>query len=141
MFKAQELAVPKLVDKGIKIGYVPYGLDVGGGDDNLRWQYNLDCQNMATWVFVRSKRHKEFYGKFCSNGNSHVCVTGHPKFDQADYSVETSTDSNKRKVFLWTPHFSLEQGGWSTFDKFSETILSSAKSNDFDLIIRPHPSF
>lgn len=139
--RPQELAVIDLVKKGIKIAYIPYCFDIVGGEDSIRWQYNLDCQNNAKWIFVRSNKNRESFGKYCSNGNSHVYVTGHPKFDQVDYSIDSINNSNTKKVFLWTPHFSLEEGGWSTFGQFSDVIMSSAKANKFNLIIRPHPLF
>ncbi|CAH0534705.1 hypothetical protein VST7929_02655 [Vibrio stylophorae] len=135
---------PSLVARsGARIAYIPYGLDSGGGNDNLRWQYDLDCHNLATWIFVRSELHKSCYNKYCSKGNDHVYVTGHPKFDQLDCRGVTRENILNRdiKTVLWTPHFSIEDGGWSTFHIFYEKIIELAEEFCFKLVIRPHPLF
>jgi len=132
----------EIVARGISLAYIPYGLDVGAGNENIKWQYNLFCQNYARWVFVRSFRHKELYAKYCDAGNEHVYPTGHPKFDNY-YSrfTKKSILSNGKKTILWTPHFSVNVGYWSTFDQYVYSIINLCKSIGVNLVVRPHPLF
>jgi hypothetical protein len=142
-----ELAVERLLQQGVRIVYVPYGLDVGGGADNLKWQYDLEVHRKAWRIFVRSADHKRMYGMLCQPGNHHVIVAGHPKIDKivAHHQMATveSLSNAPRKVILWTPHFSVEPNGWSTFTRHFESILSffEAGPKDVTLLIRPHPFF
>lgn len=129
-----------LKDNNIKYAYIPYGLDVGEGQQNLTFQYNMDCHNLATWIFVRSQQHKDCYKIYCQAGNKHVHVTGHPKFDSL--KLWQRNDKNERKTLLWTPHFvEGDHKGWSTFNLYCETMLFIAMNYPVDLIVRPHPLF
>ena len=129
-----------LKEQGVKYAYIPYGLDVGEGEANLAYQYNMDCHNFAHWIFVRSAQHKRFYKQYCQAGNKHVHVTGHPKFDSVSYWVKT--DEEARKVLLWTPHFiEGECKGWSTFNLYCDVMLYIAMTYPVTLIVRPHPLF
>ncbi|WP_052285041.1 methyltransferase domain-containing protein [Kluyvera genomosp. 1] len=124
----------------IKYAYIPYGLDVGEGETNLTFQYNMECHNFAQWIFVRSAQHKRFYKQYCQAGNKHVHVTGHPKFDRVSQWVNPVKE--ERKVLLWTPHF--QEGdakGWSTFNLYCDTMLYIALTYPVMLIVRPHPLF
>ncbi|MCT4701570.1 class I SAM-dependent methyltransferase [Enterobacteriaceae bacterium H20N1] len=129
-----------LKENNIKYAYIPYGLDVGEGQQNLTFQYNMDCHNLATWIFVRSRQHKDFYKRYCHAGNKHVHVTGHPKFDSL--KLWQRNHKNERKTLLWTPHF-VEGNlkGWSTFNLYCDAMLFIAMNYPVDLIVRPHPLF
>lgn len=138
-----------LVRSNVRVIYVPYGLDVGGGVENLRWQYDLDVHQKAWRVFARSVSHKKMFSRYCSSGDAHVVVTGHPKIDAIVRPLPTlsgsarSTEgkSERRRHVLWTPHFSVNEGGWSTYLKYAEQMLAyfESKPADLSLIIRPHP--
>ncbi len=142
-----ELAVECLLAHGVRIAYIPYGLDVGGGQDNLRWQYDLAVQRHAWRVFVRSEEHRRMYALHCSAGNRRVVVTGHPKIDnivtRCGPLKRPPPSDGARKTVLWCPHFSVEGGGWSTFMALHEAILGFFESRppDLRLIVRPHPLF
>lgn len=129
-----------LAENHIKYAYIPYGLDVGEGDRNLTFQYNMDCHNLASWIFVRSEQHKNLYNRYCHAGNKHVHVTGHPKFDSLTHWKKKCV--NARKTLLWTPHFvENEIKGWSTFNLYCDTMIYIAINYPIDLIVRPHPLF
>jgi len=145
--RPEEFNTSALLERGIKIVYVPYGLDVGGGEENIRWQYDLDTQRKAWRIFVRSEIHRRMYAEHCQSGNEHVIVSGHPKMDRIvaqrmqrlDGPVAAERDG---RVVLWCPHFSVGGKGWSTYDKLVDPILSYFKAHpNMTLIVRPHPLF
>jgi hypothetical protein len=148
--RPDNVSVERLRAQGARIAYIPYGLDVGGGTDNLRWQYDLEVQRQAWRIFVRSEEHRRMYGLHCQSGNRHVVVTGHPKVDRIVTHCRSPKDASSQpegggglKTVLWCPHFTVEPGGWSTFVKLSESILSYFESEPegLRLIVRPHPLF
>lgn len=144
-----ELSSSNLVKLGYKVAYVPYGIEMGGGSDNIFGQFNADVQQLAWRVFVRSSRNKAMYAKHCDVGDSHVVVTGHPKFDaQLDINSYIINPELKdkiagRPVVLWTPHFSVGlPASWSTYRIYSQVIMQQTLTRqDVFFIIRPHPLF
>ncbi|MDP2152605.1 MAG: glycosyltransferase family 61 protein, partial [Methylotenera sp.] len=48
----------QLATIGIKVAYVPYGIEMGGGLENNQYQFNADVQQLAWRIFVRSSRNK-----------------------------------------------------------------------------------
>ena len=147
--RPKHLRTQYLRDLGIRPAYIPYGLEMGGGEWNINAQFNETIQNKAWRIFARSERHKSMFGKYCGSGNSHVVVTGHPKFDSRHGHEKQAKQSELvekaagRRVVLWTPHFTA--GGdpeWSTFDQYGPFIMSEiACRPELFLIIRPHPLF
>lgn len=139
----------QLVTLGIKVAYVPYGIEMGGGLENNQYQFNADVQQLAWRIFVRSSRNKAMYAKYCDVGDSHVVVTGHPKFDgQAIIDTYKINEQLKvkvagRPVVLWTPHFSVGiPATWSTYRIYSQVIMQQMLARqDVFFIIRPHPLF
>jgi hypothetical protein len=134
--------VPRLV-------YIPYGLEIGGGQENAENQYNLPLQQRAWRVFARSSRHKGMFARHCGSGDSHVVVTGHPKIDPIknlgkQIDLELTAFAGTNKVFLWNPQFDIRPDGtgFSTFLIWNEFLLKEfQKRTDACLIIRPHPLF
>ncbi len=148
--RPEALSSNNLRKKGYRIAYIPYGLEMGGGQENIDWQFNLDFHHNAWRIFARSKRHKAMFGKYSSVGDKNVVITGHPKFDyqsQQLTSQQISDDlKNKiagRKVVLWTPHFSVAlPPTWSTYRIYGQAIFEETQARpDLFFIIRPHPLF
>lgn len=135
-----------LHQRGVKIAYIPYALDTGIGEESMVYQYNLPCQNLATWIFARSQRHKDEFAVQCRAGNKHVHITGHPKFDYYDerYNKKKASDPDtKMKTFLWTTHFVLpgDVKMYTTFNIYCQAFMKIMMRDDINLIIRPHPLF
>jgi hypothetical protein len=128
---------------GVKIAYIPYALDSGISEETQLYQFNLLCQNLATWIFSRSERHKAEFGVQCQAGNGHVYVTGHPKFDHYQHRFHLSAERQPGtvKTLLWTPHFVLpgERKMYTTFTLYCAAFLKLIQRDDIHLIIRPHP--
>jgi len=137
-------SIEALTEAGVRIAYVPYGLDIGGGGANIRYQYDLPLHQMAWRIFARSHRHRRMFAKYCRSGCGHVVVTGHPKLDSYGRSSIAGLDIPQgKKAFLWTPHFSVGvEPQWSTFQLYSEAIFNFFHHrSDAHLIVRPHPFF
>ncbi len=131
---------------GCRIAYVPYGLEVGGGVFNARYQYDSEVPRVAWRIFARSPSQLVSFSRYCSYGNGHVVVTGHPR-SETDRSLEIrwhriiKEKARGRSVILWTPHFSvLTRRKWSSFLDHHETILRLIDNrSDCFLVVRPHP--
>lgn len=139
-----------LSNYNIKFAYVPYGLEVGGGDENIQWQYNQDVQKKAWRIFARSERHEKMFQRYCASKGSNVVVTGHPKLDLLHINIDEKIHlkfNNKiegRRVVLWNCHFTVGDPPvlWSTYQLYSEYIFNYFSQNQhLALILRPHPLF
>lgn len=129
---------------GSRVAYIPYGLEIGGGAMNMRFQFNLPLQQQAGRIFVRSQRHQQMYAKYCHTGSAHTIITGHPKtdFNQDLISIDPALIEkiNSRISLLWCPHFSIKQNEWSTFFIYVDHILQYFSNHpELFLIVRPHP--
>lgn len=147
--RPEKFKIDCLIKAGARLAYIPYGLEMGGGVWNIAAQFDSLLHRSAWRIFARSERHKKMFSKYCSVGNSHVVVTGHPKFDSHNANTcfkapEQLIDKiRERTVILWTPHFSVgDPPTWSTYKLYSEFILTEIQSRqDLFLLIRPHPLF
>jgi hypothetical protein len=132
-----------------RLAYIPYGLEIGGGEENAAHQYNLPLQQWAWLVCARSPRHKDMFATHCASGNSHLAVTGHPKIDPIKNLPKNIDDeilafARDRKVFVWNPQFDIRPDGtgFSTFLIWNDFFLKEFQRRQNDcLIIRPHPLF
>jgi tetratricopeptide (TPR) repeat protein/2-polyprenyl-3-methyl-5-hydroxy-6-metoxy-1,4-benzoquinol methylase len=136
-----------------RLAYVPYGLEIGGGEANADIQWNLPLQQLAWMIFARSERQKNHYAKHCLCGNAHVVVTGHPKMD-AVRALDTARDADLerelagRKMILWNPQYDVRPdgtefgAGYSTFMRWWKFLPAEfARRPGLALVIRPHPIF
>ncbi len=140
------LSVEALWQLGIRIAYIPYGLDVGGGAFNYMCQFNRPIHQCAWRIFTRSARHQAMFGRYCQTGNAQVAITGHPKFDAAlaaqkiQPPPELVAKIAGRKVILWAPHFTVT-GEWSSLPQYGAFIIATMKKRpDLFLLVRPHPA-
>lgn len=144
--RPQEYHFHSLKEKVAITAYIPYGLEVGGGIQNIEFQYRQPVAAESTVTFVRSESAKKMFRMYCQNGDAHVVVTGHPRLDNfasfQEFNVdpELVAEISGRKAILWNAHFSFIDNCWSTFDVFAENIFFEILSRpDFVLIFRPHP--
>lgn len=146
------LRVPNLARWVPRLAYVPYGLEIGGGERNNTMVMNLPLQQVAWLVCARSERQREAYGRHCEGGNVHVAVTGHAKLDALrDLPLGDPAGFDAfaagRRLVGWNPHFDIRPKagspcgeGFSTFTRWWEPMLAAfAARPDLALVIRPHP--
>lgn len=133
-----------------RLAYVPYGLEIGGGNTNATNQFNLPLQQAAWAIFARSPRHRAMFAKHCAAGDQHVTVTGHPRLDllqaieKLPACAALSRFARGRKIIFWNPQFDIRADGtgYSTFLLWQDFLLQEfTLRQDLALVIRPHPLF
>lgn len=133
-----------------RLAYVPYGLEIGGGDTNAANQFDLPLQQHAWAVFARSPRHQAMFTRHCSAGDTHVAVTGHPRLDllqdagKLPACAALTRFARGRKIVFWNPQFDIRADGtgYSTFLLWQDLLLQEfTRRSDLALVIRPHPLF
>ncbi|MBA4137969.1 MAG: hypothetical protein C0518_11685 [Opitutus sp.] len=136
-----------------RLAYIPYGIEIGGGEKNANWQFNQPLQQLAWAAFARSERHRGMFAAHCLAGAQHVHVTGHPKMDaQLDLAAcrdaELTEFAGGRPTVVWNPQFDVQLNGtafgsgFSTFLRWHEFMVDEfARRTDMAFIIRPHPLF
>ncbi len=127
-------------------GYVPYGLEVGGGDINLVYQYGQPVAMHGSAVFVRSRSARDMFSRHCPTGDRHVVVSGHPRMDGLvgldgfPVDPELRARIGDRRAVLWNAHFSFDDDLWSSFDQLAMPIFREfAQRPELALLFRPHP--
>lgn len=126
--------------------YIPYGLEVGGGEVNLGFQFGQPVAMHASAVYVRSAGARAMFTRHCATGDGHVVVSGHPRMDGlADlerFAIDPALTEliGTRRAVLWNAHFSFDADQWSTFDLLALDILAAfAARSQLALLFRPHP--
>lgn len=126
--------------------YIPYGLEVGGGEANMVMQFGQLVEMHSSAVYVRSEGAKALFDRHCPTGDRHVVVSGHPRMDGLVDIERFPVDSHlleqigERRAVLWNSHFSFEADLWSTFDRLGMDIVSAfVARKDLVLLFRPHP--
>jgi hypothetical protein len=144
--RPESFATKNLVRRGIRIAYIPYAIELAANPTDCKLQYDLPLQRQAWRVYCRSHQNREMYGVHCATGNSHVVVTGHPKLDRiANLSTFEPDEAlvnfiAGRKSVLWTPHFTVERHGLSTFELYADVIFEKFERHpETVLVFRPHP--
>jgi hypothetical protein len=147
-FRPREFHAKALHARGVRMVYLPYALELAGGDQNCDEKHNCDLQRLAWRIFVRSDRAKTAYGKYCGAGNNHVVASGHPvieslvTFERSQANKQMAEFIGSRKAILWNPHFTERKDGkgWSTFKRWKDLLVAEAqRRKDFVLLLRPHP--
>lgn len=136
----------KLRDHVRFTAYIPYGLEVGGGEVNRGYQFGQPVVMHASAVYVRSVGAKAMFARYCATGDGHVVVSGHPRMDGLMELDRFATDPEllkqigSRRAVLWNAHFSFDADQWSTFDFLAMDIFRAfAERPDLVLLFRPHP--
>ena len=148
-----EWRAPNLLKFVPRLVYVPYGLEIGGGEANAEIQWNLPLQQMAWLIFARSERQKKLYAEHCLAGNGHLVVTGHPKMDairNLDVIRDPELDAfiGGRKMIVWNAQYDVRPDGtpfppgYSTFLRWWKFLPQEmARRPGLALVLRPHPIF
>lgn len=135
-----------MAKRGVRVCYVPYALEVGGGLTNFHGQYQSEAVNVAWRIFARNHVQSETFQAMQPGGEVRVVTTGHPR---TEYQYGVSTEkihpahdkAAGRPVVIWNPHFSIDgKRPWSTFLQLGE-VMSSLMTEfpSVFFLVRPHP--
>ncbi len=137
--------------EGIRIGYIPYGIEISDTAESRDMHFALPVVRNAKAIFVLSEAMGQEYRKYCLNGEA-VHVTGLPRFDalQKDFSVagELQDRIGSRKVVLWKAHFPkdfMEEGKVKTatpeLEEYMDFVDYIRQREELFFIFMPHPKF
>ncbi len=139
-----------LKNKGIRIIYIPYGIEISDTEDAHYNHFHTYVVKNAWRIYTFSEIMKTDYYKYCPNRNA-VRALGLPKFDSliknlSKYKYSKCTDCKKK--ILWKLHFpKLIYDGMtrkqvtpyiSEYIKFAQEIDSY---KDVHFVVMPHPMF
>ena len=139
--------------KGIRIIYIPYGIEIGDTANARHEQFNHDIIINAWRVFTLSEKMLEEYKKYSSTPNA-VRAVGTPKFDSLFYKekYQLPNDSHLkvggRKICLWKVHFpnriEIHDKKVQITPYLKEYLVFAEKLEEFQdifFIFMPHPKF
>ncbi len=131
-----------------RLAFISYGFPIGGGPMRIVSQFNYPLQQFAWRVYVHSNVFKALFGRYCSAGNHHVRVVGHPMVDALMEMNENTADKEMAKwcssriPILWNPHYceTANHDDCSTFLRWKTLLMGEfQKRKTMALIVRPHP--
>lgn len=141
-----------LRDMGIRIFYIPYGIEIADTEDARNLHFSTFVIRNCWRLYTFSETMKADYDRYCPNRHA-VRALGVPKFD-ALFRKEIPADPEiirraaGRKIVLWKLHFPkliydglqrrLVTPYLSEYRKFAEEV---EKYKDLFFVMRPHPMF
>ncbi len=141
----------KLKEKGIRIAYVPYGIEISDEENARRDHFENFVVENSRWIFTCCEAIKEEYQKYCRNREA-VRVCGSPKFDglahKGDYPLvqEFEKKAHGRKIVLWKMHFPKKifaEGAvrqiTPDLDEYIRFAKELGKYRGLFFIVMPHP--
>lgn len=138
---------------GIRIVYIPYGIEITDMEESHDEQYNTDTMMNCWRIYTFSDMIKYEYAKYSMNGGA-VKALGLPKFDSL-YTKEkfpisnvVKEKANGRKIVLWKLHFpkAYKKNGVETlvtpdFNVYIEFAKHLHDFKDLFFVFMPHPLF
>ncbi len=141
-FRPPKLRALPLLANGTRVVYSPYARAIVGDDVGLARQYNTQVHNQAWRIYVPGPEQRDMYRGHCASGDAHVRSVGSVK---AEWLLSDTTSAwwaarwDYAHSIVWNSHFTLGEGGWSTFLIHLEVMAEQAIRNpDVGFIIRPH---
>ena len=137
---------------GIRIAYIPYGIEIADTEDARLNHFHTFVVKNAWRIYTFSERMQEDYRRYCPNRLA-VRALGIPKFDALAHKEQVDTGKIRkaaegRRVVLWKMHFPkliYEDGRQKQvtpylkeYRKFVERI---EQYEDSFFVVMPHPVF
>lgn len=141
----------RLKEKGIRIAYIPYGIEISDEKNARRDHFENFVVENSRWIFTCCEAVREEYWKYCRNREA-VRVCGSPKFDglahKEDYPLtqDFKRKANGRRIILWKMHFPKKISADGTvrqitpdLDEYIRFAKELDKYRDLFFIVMPHP--
>jgi hypothetical protein len=141
-FRPPKLRATAMLSAGARVAYSPYARAFVSDAHGQALHYNTIVHNAAWRIYVAGPEQRHMYGSYCAAGNGHVRSLGSVKGEWllADETPGDWTASWRyAHTIVWNTHFSISDGGWSTFLMYSSTMMEiAAKNPKVGFVIRPH---
>lgn len=150
-YHTPEVLSLRLKEKGIRIAYIPYGIEISDETNARRDHFENFVVENSRWIFTCCEAVKGEYQKYCRNREA-VRVCGSPKFDglahMEDYPLvqEFEKKANGRKIILWKIHFPKKIFAEGTvrqitpdLEEYNRFAKELGKYKDLFFIVMPHP--
>lgn len=141
-----------LMQMGIRIVYIPYGIEIADTEDAHYNHFNTFVIRNAWRIYTFSDVMREDYVNYCPNRHA-VRALGIPKFDSLAHRAEVDGQSMTetaagRKIILWKMHFPkliFEGTNQRQVTPYMEEYIDFAaqieKYADIYFVVMPHPMF
>lgn len=150
-YHAPEALSLRLRGKGIRIAYIPYGIEISDEPNARRDHFENFVVENSWRIFTCCETIKNDYQKYCRSREA-VRVCGSPKFDGIRYkeryplSTEIVRKSKGRKIIVWKMHFPKKNNvnGKTVLitpepDEYIEFAKNMGEHDDLFFIVMAHP--
>ncbi|MGU3403373.1 CDP-glycerol glycerophosphotransferase family protein [Methylobacterium brachiatum] len=131
-----------LIERGIKLLYVPYNMHIVDHPDvTINQEYIL---NTSLYFCFCQQHYDDYKEKSLANGRNAV-LTGSPKLDRIVTENDIRNESimaDRTYCVMWAPHHSVDANhlGFGSFPRDFSRILDFAATNPaIKFLFRPHP--
>lgn len=150
-YHTPEVLSLRLKEKGIRIAYIPYGIEISDEENARRDHFENFVVENSRWIFTCCETIREEYRRYCRNRDA-VRVCGSPKFDGVAHkeayplAEEFKEKCQGRKVVLWKMHFpkKISVAGkvvqiTPQLDEYIRFAQELEQYRDIFFIVMPHP--
>ena len=111
--RTSEFSSKILKEKHIRLIYIPYGIEIGGSQESLKYQFNSEFFNNMWRIYTLSEVTQKYFCIYSNLTIDEVKALGHPKFDGIiNKKYTTNYDfkklANGKKIVLVKIHFPIK---------------------------------
>ena len=108
--RSDEFSSANLTKMGIRLAYIPYGIELGGSQESLKYQYNDEFFNNMWRIYTLSEVTQKYFCIYSKQTIDGVKAYGHPKFDglvnkRSTTNYNFKKMANGKKIVLVKIHF------------------------------------
>lgn len=131
------------VSRYAKTCYIPYGMQVFGGEVEITASNKEFCQYLYYYFLdtpCRKEHLRDFLGNPPNLDDQHLLCLGYPRIDLLrNVSEQKELQSGRNFTMLWLPRWNTSEN-CCTFFEYKDVLANYALNNpDTMLILRPHP--
>ncbi len=136
---------------GIKIVYIPYGIEISDTRESRYKHFSLPVVLNADEIFIMSETMRQEYNKYCIN-SQHAKVTGLIRFDALTEGFPildiVKKKATGRKIVLWKVHFpkvfvenGIKKQATPDINEYLKFVDWMEKEEELFFVFMPHPKF
>ena len=114
--RSKEFYSDSFTEMGIRLIYIPYGIEFSGTYESIDLQFNTNFVNNMWKIYTLSEITQKYYCIYSRLTTSEVKALGHPKFDGLFNNICTTNNNiksiaNGKKIILVKIHFAKKFNG------------------------------